>query len=79
MSNILKRPKVSISDMKITNKKTKNILTEHMEEERISRTRVGDFNWWTDCFFYFEPKSGVCQITLHTFGQSLLPTQLCTI
>ena len=33
MSNILKRPKVSISDMKITNKETKNILTDHMEEE----------------------------------------------
>ena len=39
---------------------------EHMQEERLSRTRVGDFNWWTDCFFYFEPKSGVCQITHFT-------------
>ena len=33
MSNILKRPKVSISDMKITNEQNKNILTDHMEEE----------------------------------------------
>jgi tRNA uridine 5-carboxymethylaminomethyl modification enzyme len=33
MSSILKRPKVSISDMKIDNKETKNILTSHMKEE----------------------------------------------
>ena len=33
MSNILKRPKVSISDMKIANEKNKNVLTDHMEEE----------------------------------------------
>ena len=33
MSNILKRPKVSISDMKIDNKKTKSALTSHMKEE----------------------------------------------
>ena len=33
MSNILKRPKVSISDMKINNKKTKSALTNHMKEE----------------------------------------------
>ena len=33
MSNILKRPKVSISDMKIANKENKNVLTNHMEEE----------------------------------------------
>ena len=33
MSNVLKRPKVSISDMKIANKENKNILTDHMEEE----------------------------------------------
>ncbi len=33
MSNILKRPKVSISDMKIANEKNKNVLTNHMEEE----------------------------------------------
>ena len=33
MSNILKRPKVSISDMKITNEENKNVLTDHMEEE----------------------------------------------
>ena len=33
MSNILKRPKVSISDMKIVNEENKNVLTDHMEEE----------------------------------------------
>lgn len=33
MSNILKRPKVSISDMKIANEENKNVLTNHMEEE----------------------------------------------
>ena len=33
MSNILKRPKVSISDMKIANEVNKNVLTDHMEEE----------------------------------------------
>ena len=33
MSNVLKRPKVSISDMKIVNKENKNVLTDHMEEE----------------------------------------------
>ena len=33
MSNILKRPKVSISDMKIANEENKNVLTKHMEEE----------------------------------------------
>jgi len=33
MSNILKRPKVSISDMKINNKETKSDLTNHMKEE----------------------------------------------
>ena len=33
MSNVLKRPKVSISDMKIANEKNKNVLTDHMEEE----------------------------------------------
>ncbi len=33
MSNILKRPKVSISDMKIANEENKNMLTDHMEEE----------------------------------------------
>ncbi len=33
MSNILKRPKVSILDMKISNEETKNVLTDHMEEE----------------------------------------------
>ena len=33
MSNVLKRPKVSISDMKIANKENKNVLTDHMEEE----------------------------------------------
>ena len=33
MSNILKRPKVSISDMKIANEENKNVLTDHMEEE----------------------------------------------
>ena len=33
MSNILKRPRVSISDMKINNKKTKSALTNHMKKE----------------------------------------------
>ena len=33
MSNVLKRPKVSISDMKISNEENKNVLTDHMEEE----------------------------------------------
>ena len=33
MSNILKRPKVSISDMKIANEENKSVLTDHMEEE----------------------------------------------
>ncbi len=33
MSNILKRPKVSISDIKIANEENKNVLTNHMEEE----------------------------------------------
>ena len=33
MSNVLKRPKVSISDMKIANEENKNMLTDHMEEE----------------------------------------------
>ena len=33
MSNILKRPKVSISDMKIANEENKNVLTNHMKEE----------------------------------------------
>ena len=33
MSNILKRPKVSISDMKTANEENKNVLTDHMEEE----------------------------------------------
>ena len=33
MSNILKRPKVSISDMKIADEENKNVLTDHMEEE----------------------------------------------
>ena len=33
MSNILKRPKVSISDMKIDNEETKSALTNHMKEE----------------------------------------------
>ena len=33
MSNILKRPKVSISDMKINNKEPKNALTGYMKEE----------------------------------------------
>lgn len=33
MSNVLKRPKVLISDMKIYNKETKTILTNHMKEE----------------------------------------------
>ena len=33
MSNILKRPKISISDMKIANEENKNMLTNHMEEE----------------------------------------------
>ena len=33
MSNILKRPKVSISDMNIVNKRNKKVLTNHMEEE----------------------------------------------
>ncbi len=33
MSNILKRPKVSISDMKIASEESKNVLTDHMEEE----------------------------------------------
>ena len=33
MSNILKRPKVSISDMKIAFEENKNVLTDHMEEE----------------------------------------------
>ena len=33
MSNILKRPKVSISDMKIANEENKKVLTDHMEEE----------------------------------------------
>ena len=33
MSNILKRPKVSISDMRIDNKETKSTLTSHMKEE----------------------------------------------
>ena len=33
MSNVLKRPKVSISDMKIANKENKNVLTDHMEGE----------------------------------------------
>jgi tRNA uridine 5-carboxymethylaminomethyl modification enzyme len=33
MSNILKRPKVSISDMKIDNKETKSTLTNYMKEE----------------------------------------------
>ena len=33
MSNVLKRPKVSISDMKIANEENKNVLTDHMEEE----------------------------------------------
>ena len=33
MSNVLKRPKVSISDMKIANEKNKNMLTDHMEDE----------------------------------------------
>ena len=33
MSNILKRPKVSISDMKLDNKKTKSALTNYMKEE----------------------------------------------
>ena len=33
MSNILKRPKVSISDMKIDKKGNNNILTNHMKEE----------------------------------------------
>ena len=33
MSNVLKRPKVSISDMKINNKETKNVFTNHMKEE----------------------------------------------
>ena len=33
MSNILKRPKVSISDIKIDNKETKSALTNYMKEE----------------------------------------------
>ena len=33
ISNVLKRPKVSISDMKIANKENKNVLTDHMEKE----------------------------------------------
>ena len=33
MSNILKRPKVSISDMKIDNKESKSALTNYMKEE----------------------------------------------
>ena len=33
MSSVLKRPKVSISDMKIANEENKNVLTNHMEEE----------------------------------------------
>ena len=33
MSNVLKRPKVSISDMKIANEENKNVLTNHMKEE----------------------------------------------
>ena len=33
MSNILKRPKLSISDIKIKDKETKNRLTKHMKEE----------------------------------------------
>ena len=33
MSNILKRPKVSISDMNIDNKETKSALTNYMKEE----------------------------------------------
>ena len=33
MSNVLKRPKVSISDMKIANEENKNVLTDHMEKE----------------------------------------------
>ena len=33
MSNILKRPKVSISDIKINNKQTKNMFTKYMKEE----------------------------------------------
>ena len=33
MSNVLKRPKVSISDIKIDIKETKNALTNHMKEE----------------------------------------------
>ena len=33
MSNILKRPKVSISDMKIKNNETKSVLTNYMKEE----------------------------------------------
>ena len=33
MSNVLKRPKVSISDMKIANEENKNVLTDHMERE----------------------------------------------
>ena len=33
MSNVLKRPKVSISDMKIANEENKDVLTDHMEEE----------------------------------------------
>jgi tRNA uridine 5-carboxymethylaminomethyl modification enzyme len=33
MSNVLKRPKVLISDMKIYNKETKTMLTNHMKEE----------------------------------------------
>ena len=33
ISNVLKRPKVSISDMKIANEENKNVLTDHMEEE----------------------------------------------
>ena len=33
ISNVLKRPKVSISDMKIANEENKNVLTNHREEE----------------------------------------------
>ena len=33
ISNVLKRPKVSISDMKIANEENKNMLTDHMERE----------------------------------------------
>ena len=33
ISNVLKRPKVSISDMKIANEENKNVLTDHMEKE----------------------------------------------